>query len=182
MQPTENGLYKDESMGTYFTYFVLSSFETRIQGGYALNLKASTKTPPFALIKKTLHFESFSHVKFSSSFGYPSAISMEDLIKSLNVLKLHYVHCQYINCHVESLLSSKAFTKFQLLLLFAVFPYQVIRSANIFAKVSLLPNNFAPGRSGRQMNLVKMGQEEHRLCVLRPMGVLRNCLNLKIVL
>ena len=46
------------------------------------------------------------------TFSSSSAIIMEDLIKSLSVLKLHIIHLQYINYHVESLLplSSNAFT------------------------------------------------------------------------
>ena len=45
------------------------------------------------------------------TFSSSSAIIMEDLIKSLSVLELSLIHLQYINCHVESLLSSsKAFT------------------------------------------------------------------------
>ena len=41
-----------------------------------------------------------------------------------------------------------------------MFPYQVIRNANNIAKVSLFPNYFAPGHSGRYSYLGKMGQEE----------------------
>ena len=131
---------------------------------YALKLKASMKTLPFtltSLIKKTLHSESFSHVR-PLKFG---------LLKCNKYGRLN----QKSQCSQASPCSPsiyklpcwKSFTKFksiynkfQSLLLFTVFPYQVIRNANIFAKVSLLLYNFAPGRSGRYMNLVKMQQEE----------------------
>ena len=79
------------------------------------------------------------------TFSSSSAIIMEDLIKSLSVLKLHIIHLQYINCHVESLLpSSKAFTINSSCFFFSRSSHMrsVIRNENIFAKVSLLPNNW----------------------------------------
>ena len=130
--------------------------------GYALKLKASMETRhrSRSLIKKTLHFDSCIFpwkVQFKFELlTFPSSSAI-----SLNVFKLHHLQRQYINCHVKSFTKFKSiYNKFQLLLLVAVFPYQVIRSANIFAKLSLLPCNFAPGRSGVYRNLVKMGQEK----------------------
>lgn len=56
--------------------------------------------------------------------------------------------------------TSSIYNRFVLLLLLVFFPYPVIRNANIIPKVSVLPNNFAPGHSGRYRNLSKMGQEK----------------------
>ena len=57
-----------------------------------------------------------------------------------------------------------------------VLPYQVIPNANNIAKVSLFPNNFAPGRFERCGDMGKMEQEEpesevaNRECPLNRRG------------